>query len=192
MFSIIARILEGVTTLSHKCPINVQITRHAISLITHRFRRVVKPEDRVREVTSPATQAKMDWDFAQRIRAYALRPRADLSRRILELEQEWDIERWIEMNASLLAFSGVSLALFRGKRWLVLPAAVTAFLFQHAVQGWCPPVPLLRRLGVRTRQEILRELYALKALRGDFSDLKEIADPAVRAQKVLDASIAYS
>jgi hypothetical protein len=31
----------------------------------------------------------------------------------------------------------------------ILPALVTAFLFQHAVQGWCPPVPILRRLGFR-------------------------------------------
>ena len=30
------------------------------------------------------------------------------------------------------------------------------------------PVPVLRRLGVRTREEIDRELYALKALVGNF------------------------
>jgi hypothetical protein len=47
---------------------------------------------------------------------------------------------------------------------------VLTFLFQHAVQGWCPPLPVLRRLGVRTRKEIDRERYALKALRGDFAD----------------------
>jgi hypothetical protein len=41
-------------------------------------------------------------------------------------------------------------------------------LFQHAVQGWCPPVPLLRRLGYRTSREIDIERVALKALRGDF------------------------
>ena len=39
---------------------------------------------------------------------------------------------------------------------------------RHAVKGWCPPVPLFRRLGVRTCGEIERERYALKALRGDF------------------------
>jgi hypothetical protein len=38
----------------------------------------------------------------------------------------------------------------------------------HAVQGWCPPVPVLRRLGFRTASEIDHERYALKALRGDF------------------------
>ncbi len=37
-----------------------------------------------------------------------------------------------------------------------------------AVQEWCPPVPVFRRLGVRTCQEIDEEKYALKILRGDF------------------------
>ncbi|WP_407921819.1 hypothetical protein, partial [Corallococcus sp. AB049A] len=28
-----------------------------------------------------------------------------------------------------------------------------SFLLQHGLQGWCPPLPLLRRLGLRTRGE---------------------------------------
>jgi hypothetical protein len=71
------------------------------------------------------------------------------------------------MNASTLAFLGVALGT-RDKRFLALPALVTAFLFQHAVQGWCPPVPILRRLGFRTAQEIEQERYGLLALRDDF------------------------
>ena len=55
-------------------------------------------------------------------------------------------------------------------RWLALPALVTGFLFQHAVQGWCPPLPILRRLGVRTAREIELERVALKMLRGDFDE----------------------
>jgi len=31
----------------------------------------------------------------------------------------------------------------------------------HAVQGWCPPVPLFRAFGVRTRMEIDKEKYSL-------------------------------
>ena len=54
------------------------------------------------------------------------------------------------------------------RRWLALPAIVTGFLFQHAMQGWCPPLPILRRLGFRTAEEINQERYALKALKGDF------------------------
>jgi hypothetical protein len=43
----------------------------------------------------------------------------------------------------------------------------STFLLMYAVQGWCPPVSILRRFGFRTRQEIDLEKYALKALRGD-------------------------
>ena len=36
------------------------------------------------------------------------------------------------------------------------------FLLQHALQGWCPPVPILRRQGFRTRHEIDAERQALR------------------------------
>jgi hypothetical protein len=57
------------------------------------------------------------------------------------------------------------------RKFLYLPAVVAGFLLQHAVQGWCPPVPLFRRMGFRTQSEIDHERYALKALRGDFRNL---------------------
>ena len=57
------------------------------------------------------------------------------------------------------------------RRLLILPVMVAGFLLQHAVQGWCPPVPVFRRLGFRTANEIDAERYALKAIRGDFDDL---------------------
>jgi hypothetical protein len=58
------------------------------------------------------------------------------------------------------------------KKWLLLPGLVVLpFLFQHAVQGWCPPVSVFRRLGVRTRREINGEKFALKVLRGDFDQI---------------------
>jgi hypothetical protein len=37
-------------------------------------------------------------------------------------------------------------------------------------------VPLLRRLGIRTRGEIDRERYALKALAGDFEGIARDGD----------------
>jgi hypothetical protein len=57
------------------------------------------------------------------------------------------------------------------RRFLVLPAIVFGFFFQHATQGWCPPLPVFRKMGVRTRREINKEKYALKALRGDFEHI---------------------
>jgi hypothetical protein len=57
---------------------------------------------------------------------------------------------------------------FVDHRFYLLPGLVGAFLLQHAIQGWCPPVPIFRRLGFRTAGEIDEERYALKDLRGDF------------------------
>ena len=42
--------------------------------------------------------------------------------------------------------------------------AVAAFLLEHAVQGWCPPLAVLRRLGVRTAHEIERERRGLEEI----------------------------
>ncbi len=81
--------------------------------------------------------------------------------------------RPIEANAATLALTDVVLGATGDRRWLLLPAAVTAFLLQHAIQGWCPPVPVLRRRGFRTADEINQERYALQGLRGDFDAVQE-------------------
>lgn len=39
------------------------------------------------------------------------------------------------LNASSLAFIGTVLGATTNRKWLLLPATVLAFLFQHAVQG---------------------------------------------------------
>jgi hypothetical protein len=91
-----------------------------------------------------------------------------IQRRLEALDREWDIERTLEANAAAVALAGLGLGAMVDRRLLVLPALVATFLLQHAVQGWCPPLPLFRRLGVRTQSEIDEERYALKALRGDF------------------------
>jgi hypothetical protein len=138
--------------------------------------------DRVREHTSEEVNRSIDEQTELRIAEYAGQDRSELTRRINELEGEWDMERYLEMNASALAFTGLVLGATVNKRWLALPGVVLPFLFQHAVQGWCPPVPVFRRLGVRTRKEIEREKYALKVLRGDFASTE-----ATNAHRVLEA-----
>lgn len=113
--------------------------------------------------------------------AYFAEHRQEIAGRLQEIDREWDIERAIEANAAVIAFAGVALAATNNRRWLVLPALVTSFLFQHAIQGWCPPVPVLRKLGFRTSYEIEEERRALMALRGDFGQKAESADAALRA-----------
>jgi hypothetical protein len=112
----------------------------------------------------------------------AARCPAAIDRRLAELDREWDIERTLEANAATLAAVGAGLALFADRRFALIPLLVGGFLLQHAVQGWCPPLPVFRRAGVRTASEIDYERYALKAIRGDFAwaDGDGQADP-VRA-----------
>ncbi|MCM2373632.1 hypothetical protein [Aporhodopirellula aestuarii] len=118
--------------------------------------------------TSEEINREIARQTQQRIAYYTTKSPQEISERIRELDYEWDIERALESNASALAFSGIVLAATVNKKWLILPGLVTGFLFQHALQGWCPPLPILRRLGFRTAAEINEERYALKALRGDF------------------------
>jgi hypothetical protein len=109
-------------------------------------------------------------EAAARLTYYAKHP-DEIGTRLRELDREWDIERTLETNAALLALGGTLLGLTTGKRgWFALPLAVAGFLFQHAIQGWCPPLPVLRRLGYRTATEIEDERYALRLLRGDVTE----------------------
>ena len=120
--------------------------------------------NRVPAHTSPAVNQRIDGENEKRLAYFSEHP-SQIEARLRELDREWDIERAIEMNASALAFVGTSLGALRNRNWLILPALVTAFLFQHAVQGWCPPIPILRRLGFRTVYEIEQERRELLALR---------------------------
>ena len=95
-------------------------------------------------------------------------PTAEIDQRLQSLDAEWDVERLLQTNASVIVLLGLALAKTVDRKFLLLPAGVFAFFAQHALQGWCPPIPVFRRLGVRTQREIERERYALKALRGDF------------------------
>jgi hypothetical protein len=124
--------------------------------------------------TAGAINRRIDEETRERIRHYAANPH-QIDRRLKELDAEWDIERTLETSATGLTLLGVVLGAIN-KRFLLLPALVTGFLLQHALQGWCPPVPLFRSQGVRTATEIERERYALKALRGDFQPISRGAD----------------
>ena len=124
--------------------------------------------DRVRANTSEGVNRQIDREIDVRVWEYATRSPADITRRIEELDREWDMERLLETNASAIAFTGLVLGITHSRKWLIVPGIVLPFLFQHAVQGWCPPVPVFRRFGIRTREEIDQERYALKVLRGDF------------------------
>ena len=106
-----------------------------------------------------------------------------IDERIAQLQREWDIERTLEANAASVSLIGIALGLFVDRRYFVLPAAGAAFLLQHALQGWCPPLPILRRLGLRTSAEIHNEIIALRILRGDFLDRVSYPEDALASAR---------
>ena len=126
---------------------------------------------RVEQHTDEAVNERIRRRTAQSISSIGRQGRDEISRRLEELDQEWDMERTLEANAASIALLGLGLGAWASRRFFVLPGVVAGFLLQHAVQGWCPPVPIFRRLGFRTAREIASERYALKVLRGDFDDL---------------------
>lgn len=123
-----------------------------------------KSSDRVRRSTASDVNREIDHRTTANIRRYANSSSEVIQRRIEELDKEWDIQRVLEANASTLALTGLLLGVTVNRKWLVLPGVVLSFLLQHSLQGWCPPLPLFRRWGVRRRGEIDREKYELRAL----------------------------
>ena len=126
------------------------------------------PPDRVRAHSNRLQNQRIDAQAQQCLQRYAAADREAISRHIDALNREWDVERYLQMNAGIVSLSGAVLGAMMSRRFLVLPAVVFGFFFQHATQGWCPPLPVFRKMRVRTRREINQEKYALKALRGDF------------------------
>lgn len=148
--------------------------------------------DRVRHNTSARTNFEIDRRIEHNIHVFASQADFAITDRIAELEAEWDIERIIETNASTIVLIGTALGAFLSPWFLLIPAIVGSFLLLHAVQGWCPPVPILRAMGKRTRQEIDAEKFAMKALRGDFDGLSSGGDRIDFANRVIQAVRDYS
>jgi hypothetical protein len=119
---------------------------------------------RVSSNTTPEINRRIQAQMEARVAALAAQGQAAIDARLAALDKEWDIERCLETGASSLTLIGTILGATVNKKWFWLPGGVAAFLLQHAIQGWCPPLPVFRRLGVRTADEINQERLALKAL----------------------------
>jgi hypothetical protein len=143
--------------------------------------------ERVPLHTSDEANARIQQTTAENLARYESASGEEIEHRLCELDREWDIERTLEANASSVALLGLGLGAFVNRRYFALPAVVAGFLLQHAIQGWCPPLALFRRLGVRTQREIDEERFALKALRGDFRE-SGVAGIHYRASQALRAA----
>jgi hypothetical protein len=124
--------------------------------------------------------SRMDPEVTERIRRHTemslcyYRSHPDeITLRLRELEEEWDVERTLEAVSSTLSLMGFTWGLFR-KRWWLIGLAAQGFFWQHAVRGWAPPVEFARRLGFRTLQEIENE-------RRELLRIRSVAEPGVGA-----------
>ncbi len=126
---------------------------------------------RVTSNTAADINRRIYKETEARVEDLAAKGTMAIRERLQALDREWDIERYLETGAASLVLTGSVLGLTKSRMWFLLPFGVAAFLLQHALQGWCPPLPLLRQLGVRTVEEINEERTALKTIRGDFYDV---------------------
>ncbi|NLT56137.1 MAG: DUF2892 domain-containing protein [Actinomycetales bacterium] len=117
--------------------------------------------DPVRSRTADHVNRRIDDAMLASMERFVGRPEGAISYRIRRLDRERDVERVLEANAATLTLGAVLAGVFVPRRWLLLAGVVPAFLLQHAVQGWCPPVEVVRRWGARTRREIDLERTAM-------------------------------
>ena len=144
--------------------------------------------DRVRLHSSAKVNQRIDQKTMKRIWFYATQPREEITRRIRELDQEWDVERMMATKTAAVGLGGMALGFTVNRRWLIVPALALGCLMQHALFRSSPAVQLMRRMGARTRREIESEKYALRMLRGDFDALKDISEETHRAIEALRLS----
>lgn len=122
--------------------------------------------DRVREHSSASVNQRIDRQARGAVVELAT-PEA-IRARLAELDREWHLDRALmgvfSVLGALTARGSMRSLARRGHVgfWGLLFFTQLGFLAHHAVRGWCPPVAVLRRLGLRTSQEIGAERVALE------------------------------
>ena len=101
--------------------------------------------------------------------------REALVERLAEIDREWDIDRVLMANFSIAGGLTYAVGLHHflqrpffglGRRrtgLLYVLGAQLGFLLMHASIGWCPPLLVWRRMGVRTKSQIELERSLLLA-----------------------------
>ena len=116
---------------------------------------------RVPEHTTEDVNERIQRQTDENIASYGSAGPAVIGLRLAELDREWDVERALQTNFAAVTLAGVVLGELADRRWHLFSALASGFMVQHALQGWCPPLAIFRRLGYRTRAEINRERFAL-------------------------------
>lgn len=118
--------------------------------------------------TDPLTNSQIRNQTLKSLNIFKNCDAAQISDRIRILSGEWDTERFLGVNASLLILVTSYLGIKLSRAWFLVTGTVAVFMLWHDLIGWCPPLALIRRWGIRTAEEISSEKTALKMMRGDF------------------------
>lgn len=77
----------------------------------------------------------------RRLCYYEGRPEEIADRR-RQLDEEWSLERALVASGSTVILGGLVAGMLKGSRLPILPLAAAGCLFQYALNGWTPPVPV--------------------------------------------------
>jgi len=130
---------------------------------------IAKSAGRVAQNTDPHINDTIRRRMQMRL-TYYREHQNEIPRRLDELDREWDVERMLATNSSAFTLAGMVLSQLKGRQWLLLSLAVQGFYLQHTLTGWCPPLPVMRKLGFRTPQEIENERHALLEIRSSVAN----------------------
>lgn len=151
---------------------------------------VMATQDKVRMHTPSVLNRQLDAQAEHRIADFldgGNNP-ASCQARISALNREWEMERVLTLCVGAASIASMLAARRGGRSLWAVPVAGGAMLMQQALTGGSLLVPLLRRLGFRTRKEIELEKYALKSLRGDFRRIPVEGGPLARANAAMVAA----
>lgn len=118
---------------------------------------------RVKKNTRAIIKEDVKTEREERVQRLKRAGRGQIEKRLWELDHEWDIERTLQTNMGLV-LGATLVAATRNRAWLAMSGMVAAFFLQHSLQGWCPPLPIWRKAGVRTAHEIDEERTELQLL----------------------------
>ncbi len=148
-----------------------------------------KTTSRVSQYTARKINERIFSATQQNVERLCGTDKETLAKRLEELDREWDVERAIQTGASMQILLGLALGIFLNRRWHAWSGIVAGFLLMHALMGWAPPLPILRRLGFRTEMEIDEERNALRILRGDFHSTNDPRQALAQARLSGGASV---
>ncbi len=131
--------------------------------------------ERVATYTNPEINEMIRKNTLENLTRLEEAEEEELTRRIRQLNSEWDTERFVEAKAAVCVMGCSLFGIAKNKYWSFLTLITGTFLLQHALLGWCPTAPVMRKMGIRTAEEISQEKSVLKMLRKDFAHAKSNA-----------------